>query len=279
MTFPYMSMYWGDYLRDTTHLTTEEHGAYLLLIARYWSSGSALPDDDRFLSRVVGLSLKRWKHARPVLQSFFNVENGTWAHSRIERELRNAAEKHEAKSKNGSLGGTASWRKRKENQQNGSSNASISLKQPEPEPEPYINNHSNGAVAQSAFEDFWKVYPRRDGPNPRKPAKLSFDRAVKAGADPQMIIAAAKQFAITESKNIGSRFMPQAVTWLNQERWKDPSPTAVGSNKLSEEQAVEQYARFGKFLSRNIPFYDIREYPSELLAKHGLDENGRRMAS
>ena len=34
----------GGHLRDIGHLTTEQQGAYLLLILRYWSKGS--PDDD-----------------------------------------------------------------------------------------------------------------------------------------------------------------------------------------------------------------------------------------
>jgi len=42
----------GDYLGDTMHLTTLEHGAYCLLIMHYWRTGP-LPNDDRMLADLA----------------------------------------------------------------------------------------------------------------------------------------------------------------------------------------------------------------------------------
>ena len=83
MNRPWMPLYVGDYLGDTGHLTTTQHGAYLLLMMHYWRKGE-LPDDDRQLSKITKLPLKTWCDYRPTLQDFFHEG---WKHKRIDAEL------------------------------------------------------------------------------------------------------------------------------------------------------------------------------------------------
>ena len=84
-TAPWMPMYWGDYLRDTAHLDTLEHGAYLLLIAFYWTSGGAIPDDDKRLATITRLNTEKWTEIRPIIAELFTVKRSKWFHKRIER--------------------------------------------------------------------------------------------------------------------------------------------------------------------------------------------------
>jgi uncharacterized protein YdaU (DUF1376 family) len=84
-----MPLFIGDYLADTTRLTTEQHGAYLLLIMDYWRNGPP-PDDDAVLSNITRSSNSNWKKMRAAIAGFFNVSDGKWVHSRIDREIEEA---------------------------------------------------------------------------------------------------------------------------------------------------------------------------------------------
>lgn len=101
----WMPMYWGDYLKDTGHLSTEQHGAYLLLIGHYWTTGKPLPDDDTRLARIARLSLAAWKKSRNTVAEFFTVVDSKWTHGRIEEELEAAVKFLEKQATNGRKGG------------------------------------------------------------------------------------------------------------------------------------------------------------------------------
>ena len=79
------------------------------------------------------------------------------------------------------------------------------------------------SVAAPPFDDFWRKFPsRRPHPNPKKPARQKFDAAVKRGIPAANIIRGAKNFAVyVAQERIEPKFIAQAVTWLNQERWTE----------------------------------------------------------
>lgn len=105
----WMPLYVGDYLRDTMHLTTEQHGAYLLLIMAAWTGSGTLLDDDDFLASTAKLSKSVWKKSRKVYEAFFEINNGVWTHKRIGTELEKARRTTEAKSIAGRKGAAKRW--------------------------------------------------------------------------------------------------------------------------------------------------------------------------
>jgi hypothetical protein len=80
------------------------------------------------------------------------------------------------------------------------------------------------APKNERFEELRKAYPKRKGSDPGPPAAKIFLAAVKAGADPQIIIDGARRFAVEESQNINTPYIPQLVKWLRDKRWLDAGP-------------------------------------------------------
>lgn len=76
MSTPFMQLYVADYLGDTRHLTTEQHGAYLLLLMTMWRADGRLPNDAKKLARIAGCTPSRWSKISADVMEFFDVEAG-----------------------------------------------------------------------------------------------------------------------------------------------------------------------------------------------------------
>jgi uncharacterized protein YdaU (DUF1376 family) len=100
----WMPLYVGDYLGDTGHLTTSQHGAYLLLMMHYWRKGG-LPNEDDQLSAITKLPFKIWLDYRSVIQAFFY---DGWCHKRIDAELADMEVKTRRRALAGQKGGISS---------------------------------------------------------------------------------------------------------------------------------------------------------------------------
>lgn len=86
--FPALPLFTDAYLGDTTHLTTFEHGAYLLLLFISWRSpGCCLPDDDALLARYSKTTRDKWRKLRPIIEPFFTVRDGSWHQARLQDEF------------------------------------------------------------------------------------------------------------------------------------------------------------------------------------------------
>ena len=98
---PYIQLYVADYLADTAHLSTEENGAYLLLIFNYWQRGKALNNANERLATICRLGPDAWARAKAVIAEFFDIDGDVWTHRRIEADWEAVASKSQkAKSAN-----------------------------------------------------------------------------------------------------------------------------------------------------------------------------------
>lgn len=206
---------------------------------------------------------------------------------KVKREAEEAAKRNVSCNGDGNVSVTAQNR----TEQSRSEHSSRSVDRSASEPKQIDLEEAIAAkrgAEPSRFDEFWQAYPRRDGPNPRKPAETRFNSLVKTGLDPAMLIAAARKLAADEHArgNVGTRFIPQACTWLNQQRWSDHAAVfalqTIGgeaAHEMAIEDAVRMFARNG-FWSRHAgpaPGLTGCRASAELLAKHGLTIDGRRL--
>lgn len=111
----WMPLYIGDYLRDTGHLSTAEHGAYVLLLMQAWTRGGALPSDPEKLRNLARMEKKEWRQSRATLLAFFTLDGDTYRQKRLDREIARAAEVNEQRKTAGKASAEARKRQRQGN--------------------------------------------------------------------------------------------------------------------------------------------------------------------
>ena len=104
---PFMQLYVGDYLADTLGLTTEEHGAYLLLLFTLWRHDTRLPNDPAKLARIARVSPKRWGRIWAAIEHYFFVDGDQIGNRRVDIEFKKAVSISKERKIAGSLGGKA----------------------------------------------------------------------------------------------------------------------------------------------------------------------------
>lgn len=135
----WMPFYVGDYLSATGRLTTEQHGAYLLILLDYWKNGPP-PNDDAVLAALARMSPAAWRKAKLALIGFFDVRDGLLIQKRVEKERSRTTEITEERSKAGKIGAAKRWQDHKPKNGKRIANA-IDL--------PLANGQQNDAPSQS----------------------------------------------------------------------------------------------------------------------------------
>jgi uncharacterized protein YdaU (DUF1376 family) len=178
--------YWRDYIGDTKHLTHEEHGIYVLLMAHYYITERPLPADMATLCRVTGSS-RHPRHAsqgalQSVLRGLFSLDTTSpsgpvYRHKRIDKELaerERISNRYKARATKGAL---ARWGKVDASRNASSSDSTIRKAMlgdayPQPQPQEAIETHTSkpsvsdlerGEIVLSV----WDYYIAKIGRNPK----------------------------------------------------------------------------------------------------------------
>lgn len=100
----YYQRHVGDYLRDTAHLSLLEHGVYSRLLDVYYTREGAIQANQA--ARLIGARTKDELAAvESVLAEFFDLVDGSWSHSRCDREIELYQAKAAKNREVGKLGG------------------------------------------------------------------------------------------------------------------------------------------------------------------------------
>lgn len=82
------------YHRDTTHLTTEEHGAYFLLLMAAWGTDDcSLPNDPKRLAALAKMTPQKWHKIAPTVLEFWTIDKGRITQNRLTKEFKYVREK------------------------------------------------------------------------------------------------------------------------------------------------------------------------------------------
>ena len=204
----YYPFHVADYRKDASHLTPEEHYVYRWLIDEYYISEKPICLDKRKLMRRMKLTPDQDSVLDQVLLDFFIETEKGYKHTRIERELTTWYEK--------SAKARASAIRRWHPDANASeTDANAMRTHSDGNAKAMLPNTQDPVPIELSFDEFWKVYPRKD--NKKKAAvtwnRLSNKKRKLAFNDCQMrFIGREKQFIM----------MP--TTYLNGERWNDDAP-------------------------------------------------------
>lgn len=266
----WMPFYPADYLSDTGHLETVEHGAYLLLMLHAWRHNGALPADHDRLRRITRLERDQWAESKDVLLEFFHLDGESYRHDRIDAELEKAAAKVEAAKRAGKASGKARARRPASDEQS-LNDRSADVEQPlngrstNAERKGQRNTNKSQSQSQSPlkdscsspdgneraqkksvskkgsskpaerFHEFWELYPRKEG----KARALKVWKAKGLDHVADAIIEDVKARLEDPGQWAEKRFTPHGSTYISHERWLDDWEPASGDQSTLPRDSRE----------------------------------------
>ena len=259
--YPSLPLWTDAYLADTTHLTTIEHGAYLLLLMAMWRAGGSLPSDDKQLARFARLTPGQWLRMKPTIIAFFTVSSDSITQGRLTDEL--SFVKRQSRSQSDKA--NARWLKNK-----GSTDATALPQEcPDnadamPETCPHTHTHSVEAKASphmsetssdeaskapkkkaypDDFEAFWQAYPR--SPNMSKAKALAGWKKLSPEDRQRCADAVPPYRAFLSSKSDHPTM--HATTFINERRFEGFHEAPGGTSPADvSDDAWQKRLTFGR---------------------------------
>lgn len=121
--------YPGDYLRDTSHLSLAEHGAYSLMLDYHYSTEKPLPKGRHLYRLLRAEKASERRIIDSVLSEFWVEKENGFVHKRALKEFEKMERKRSTARENGALGGRPENQDRNQTETNVGSSSVIFEKQ------------------------------------------------------------------------------------------------------------------------------------------------------
>lgn len=266
--FPALPLWTDAYIADTQHLTNEEHGVYLRLLMFAWRTPDcSLPDDDRRLALMVGVTPKKWASLKAAVMVFWSLENGRWMQKRLTAEREFVERSRKQKSAAGIASSEAKALKKRDATSTAVAEPLVtatSTERQQPIPIPIYNNilsetgsdnaaGKKGEIAYpEAFESFWSAYPK----TPNMSKKEAFDSWKKLTAEEreQCIRAVPGYVAFLKSKPTLETI--HACRFISKRRFEGHAAAPVEQLAAVDDEKWLKRLRQG----RNLRKWSVRDW-------------------
>lgn len=99
-------------------------------------------------------------------------------------------------------------------------------------PDPVDIGSTDVERVRDHFIDFWKLYPRKVA----KPAALRAWKQATRKSSPDAIMAGLGGWIVAWDERNQPEFIPHPATWLNQERWNDPTNAGRRTTVMNNQE-------------------------------------------
>jgi uncharacterized protein YdaU (DUF1376 family) len=170
----YMPWFCKDYMASTALFSTEEHGAYSLLLMQMWLEGGTLPLEHDRLARVARVTdPTRWAAIWQVISvKFMSAGEGRITNRKLDEVLEDARARKVAATDKGRAGAEGRWSKR--NRLGIAPLAPEPAREPEsapappaPAPEP-MHDASSGHMPEQCPSNALQSPPSKEDPDPER---------------------------------------------------------------------------------------------------------------
>lgn len=242
--FPALPLFTDSIIADCNHLTDAEFGLYTRILMLMWRTPECrIPNDVDWISRKLG---RQPSEFLPILKEFCYTDGNHYRQKRLYKEwcyLKKMSKKNSVVAK-------ARWNKEKYtcqtdatwHQSGNAPTPNLSSKK-----EPIVSNVKRNITYSSDFENFWKLYPRKDCS--KADAFKAYEKALATTPADTIIAGVHGLKKAIEIEKTENKYIPHAATWINGRRWEaEYVPTTIvnGSGPELTPEYVEKMKIFYK---------------------------------